>query len=63
MANVVELSELTKNDFDAYERVRKSGWFNMLTESYGASRAARLDLRTYSTVLNNYSDLAEMYKK
>lgn len=63
MANVVALSKLTKSDFDAYERVRESGKFNMVAQWMFAARAAGLNFDIFNAVQNNYGELAEMYKK
>jgi len=46
------LNQLTANDFRAYEEVRLSGQFNMLTESKAAMQIAGLDRRTYAAGLS-----------
>lgn len=51
----------TRKQFLAYERVRKSGYFNMIMESRAAAHAARLDLNTYHNVMLSYECLRAKY--
>lgn len=44
----------TKEEFDAYERVRRSGKYNMFTQAIEASKDAGLSLERYRLVLLNY---------
>ncbi len=60
MPRTRRLAELTLNDFAAYERVRLSGKYNMMTQTNAAAAEAGLDIDTYWGVLNNYAALAAM---
>lgn len=51
-----------KKDFDAYERVRQSGKFNMFTQANLAATAANLSPGRYWEVLHNYRALREKYR-
>lgn len=44
----------------AYESVRKSGNYNMLTEAGAARDEAGLTVEEYYYVINNYSDLQSL---
>ena len=47
------------NDWLAYERVKSSGRYNMITQVGKAARAARLSYERYFHALTNYSALKE----
>lgn len=53
------LDQITLEDFKAYERVRKSGKFNMFDSR--AIQASRLDKDTYLGVISNYRALCEKF--
>lgn len=46
--------EVTKGQFEAYERVRQAGFHNMLTDGHRAAGDAGLDWTTYQSILANY---------
>jgi len=58
---VKPVEELTEEDFQAYEDVRQSGEFNMLTEGRYAQDASGLDRDTYFAVMHHYSRLMELF--
>ena len=49
----------SKEDFMLYERMRKSGRFNMFDPM--AQQCSGLDKETYRNVMFHYSELAELY--
>ena len=51
----------TKDQFIAYECIKKSGHFNMITEWTLACRAAGLKPDTYFDIIENYSELKKEY--
>lgn len=51
----------TKKQFLAYERVRKSGKFNMITQCVKAARESGLDVDTYFEIIKNYGKLHDKY--
>ncbi len=51
----------TKEEFMAYEAVRKRGNWNMFMEGRQAAAEAGLDFETYTKILFNYSELAKKY--
>jgi hypothetical protein len=56
-----EFSKLKKKDFESFERVRKEGCFNMITEARDAASFAGLSIETYMGVIKNYDQLMEKY--
>lgn len=52
-----------KEKFERYEKVRRGGRFNMITESSRAAKAAGLSEDDYWEVISNYSELKEKYGK
>ena len=56
-------TQVSKRQFAAFERVRASGRFNMLTHSADARREAGLSKAAYSYILKNYSLLMETWPK
>lgn len=50
-----------REHFEAYERVRRSGEFNMITEWPAAAEAAGLSRNEYLAVIKNYRVLTELY--
>ena len=53
--------KITRKEFAAYERVRKSGVYNMITQSALATAAAGLDADVYISIIRNYEALMEKY--
>lgn len=53
--------EVTKEEFQSYERVRKSGLYNMMMEAPFAAEAADLPNTRYWKVLKNYEACAEKW--
>lgn len=49
--------------FENYERVRKSGVYNMIMQANEAATDAGLTMDQYMFVINNYSDLYRKYGK
>lgn len=54
-------ADVTEAEFRAYERVRKSGRFNMITQSRYAAAAAGLSNERYRTVSLWYSEARKKY--
>lgn len=52
---------VTKSEFLAYEEVRLTGHYNMLTPE--ARQQVGVDRNTYIKILENYSSLAKKYLK
>ncbi len=52
-----------KKEFEAYERVRMGGRWNMLIDSRWAAHDANLPQDRYWAVLNNYSECAKKWKE
>ena len=52
----------TREQFEAYVKVQRSGHWNMLMNAEEAAREAGLDLDTYFEVIKNYSKLAAEFK-
>ena len=55
------LEKLRKKDFEAFERVRKSGIYNMIMEAHQAAGEAGLGIAIYMGVLKNYEALMKKY--
>ena len=47
--------DVTKQEFEAYERVRQDGKYNMIAKSKWAAKEAGLSIERYFAVLNNYA--------
>ncbi len=58
----IQVENLTFEDFQAYDDVRVSGAFNMLTEWQQAATAAHLSEDVYVSVMDNYKELARKYQ-
>ena len=55
---------MTKKEmFERYEKVRKSGEYNMVMDAGLAMMAAGLTQTEYIYVIKNYNELAKKYKK
>ncbi len=52
---------ITKRKFLRYERVRKSGRFNMTMEASVASATAGLTLEDYLEIAENYTEYAKTW--
>lgn len=52
-----------KEMFERYEKVRKSGKYNMITNAIQAMKAAGLKQDEYLTVLQHYVEFAKEFKK
>ena len=63
--NDLELNEYIedtyKDAFIAYEEVRKSGEYNMITDAFLAAEAAGLSMEQYKSVIKNYSVLKKQF--
>ena len=44
----------TKEEYEAFDKVRRSGKYNMITEAIEASNEANLSIDLYKLVLLNY---------
>lgn len=55
--------EIKREEFEAYERVRKSGKFNMITDLHGAAREASLLVDRYVQVMRYYDECAKKWKQ
>lgn len=51
----------TKEEFEAYEQVRRSGKWNMFTQAREASEDAGLSFERYRLVQDNYWDCMLRY--
>jgi len=49
--------EIQKNNFNKYEKVRKSGKYNMITEAHLAAIEAGLSREDYMFTMKNYTQL------
>ena len=56
----METKQINKEEFEAYERVRKSGVTNMFAVSTVCNLSG-LDRETVIAIMDNYSELAEKY--
>lgn len=54
---------VTREQFEAYERIRKLGKFNMIMDARQASTAAGLDLTEYLNVMAEYNLCVSAYGK
>lgn len=53
----------TEDKFLRYEEVRKSGYYNMITEANHAMDYANLSEDDYWDIIKNYSEYKEMFLK
>ena len=51
----------TQGEFAAYESVRLSGLYNMITEASNAAIATGLSSTQYRAVLTHYGELTQLY--
>lgn len=52
---------ISREEFIAYEKVRKSGKYNMVTNWELASKEARLTKEMYFEIIKRYNSLYEKY--
>lgn len=55
------LEDISRREFQAYERIRRSGKFNMITHGHLARSKAHLGTETYSAILVFYEKLVEKW--
>ena len=53
--------KVTKEEFEAYEKVRRSGKYNMMTQADWAASAANLEYERYIEVLKNYDQCVKKW--
>ena len=53
----------TKEQFEAYVKVQRSGKYNMIMDWRVAAKEAGLDSMTYMIIISYYSDLKKLYTK
>ena len=53
---------VTKQQFKAYEEVRRSGFYNMITDAEKVMKHTGLDKKTYIAIIENYATLKALYK-
>ena len=53
------MKDITRNDWDAYRRVQKTGFYNMLSPD--AVRSAGLDTDTSLQIVKNYDKYEEKF--
>ena len=51
----------TKEQFEAYVKVQRSGKYNMIMDWRAAAKEAGLDSMTYMIIISYYSDLKKLY--
>lgn len=54
-------TRITKHQFKAYEEVRRSGMFNMVTQAETVREYTGLSKEDYITIQQNYSKLRALY--
>ena len=60
-SQTVSLEDITKEEFQAYERVRRSGRINMITEADRGARLAKISAGTYLGIIVHYRTLAAQW--
>jgi hypothetical protein len=55
------MAKPSKADFEAFEKVRARGRYNMMMDSRAAAKAAGLTMERYFDVLEQYGELATEY--
>ena len=53
------MKDITRSDWDAYRRVQKTGFYNMLSPD--AVRSSGLDKDTYFEIVKNYDKYEEKF--
>lgn len=59
--STMRAKEAEKDTFRAFEKVRQSGVFNMITQAADVMKAADLTNEQYISIINNYDYLKEKY--
>lgn len=59
--NPVSVDAITKDDFDAYVAVQRSGKYNMIMDADATADDADLDIDTYYGIIKNYGALVSKY--
>lgn len=59
----MDFNEKDKEDFINYERIRKSGKYNMLTDASIIAREMGVPTSRYIWIINNYKELNKLYYK
>ena len=59
--NTDNWEKITKTQYDAYNRVRDGGRFNMVMEATQARMSAGLDEVSYWTIISHYRELMEKF--
>ena len=54
------MKDITRSDWDAYRRVQKTGFYNMLSPD--AVRSSGLDKDTYFDIVRNYNIYYEKFE-
>lgn len=55
------MEKITKEMFDAFERVRSEGKYNMVMNAQDAAEDAGLSMDDYWIVIKNYTELKEKF--
>jgi len=55
------MEKITKEMFDAFERVRSEGKYNMVMNAQDAAEDADLSMDDYWTIIKNYTELREKF--
>mgnify|MGYP001574543890 CR=1 FL=1 len=53
--------DITKKEFEAYEKARESGLFNMMMQARDAASFAGLQIDRYWKIIKNYDECLEKY--
>jgi alpha-L-fucosidase len=61
MANEVPMNEITKDQFDAFNKVREGGKYNMVMEAQDAAEDADLNMGQYWAIIKNYTELQNKF--
>lgn len=57
----MEYNEKDKSDFVNYERIRRSGKFNMIVDASIIANKMGISNSRYIWIINNYSELNRLY--
>ena len=61
MKREVPLEQITRQDFENYESIRRSGRFNMVTECGTVMAIMGVDTATYVAIQKHYGELQAKY--
>ncbi len=53
--------EITKGQFQQYEKVRRSGKYNMIMDADQAIKATGLPQKVYWKIIDDYTELSEQF--